>query len=124
MIVDVHAHYHPRPYIEALERAGVVRAGRGGMGGHPDTDDEAHIQKRLEMMEHAGVGMQVLSPAAGRAPYAKDEPAPSRRPGSATTSTPSSSRVTRTSSRPSSRCRCPTSTPRCASCGAAWTSWA
>lgn len=25
MIIDVHAHYHPRPYIEALERAGVVR---------------------------------------------------------------------------------------------------
>jgi hypothetical protein len=42
MIVDVHAHYHPRSYIEALERAGVVRAGRGGMAGHPDTDDAAH----------------------------------------------------------------------------------
>src|ERR671924_2039789 len=75
MIVDVHAHYHPRSYIEALERADVVQTGRGGMAGHPDTDDEEHIQKRLEMMEQAGVGMQVLSPAAGRAPYAKDETA-------------------------------------------------
>jgi hypothetical protein len=47
MIVDVRAHHHPRPYNEALERAGVVRAGGGGMAGHPDTDDEEHIQKRL-----------------------------------------------------------------------------
>jgi hypothetical protein len=46
MIVDVHAHYHPRAYNEALERAGVVRAG-GGMAGHPDTGDEEHIQKCL-----------------------------------------------------------------------------
>src|ERR687887_2829594 len=75
MIVDVHAHYHPRAYNEAIERAGVVRAGGGSMAGHPDTDDEAHIQKRLEMMEEAGVGLQVLSPAAGRAPYAKDQTA-------------------------------------------------
>jgi hypothetical protein len=70
MIVDAHAHYHPHPYIAALERAGVVRAGRGGMTGHPDTDDAEHLQKRLEMMAQAGVRMQVLSPAAGRAPYA------------------------------------------------------
>jgi len=75
MIVDVHAHYHPGAYNEALERAGVVRAGSGGMAGHPDTDDAEHIQQRLQMMEQAGVGMQVLSPAAGRAPYAKDETA-------------------------------------------------
>ena len=80
MIVDVHAHYHPRPYNQALERAGVVRAGGGSMAGHPDTDDEEHIQKRLEMMEEAGVGLQVLSPAAGRAPYGKDEPRRSKRP--------------------------------------------
>ena len=75
MIVDVHAHYHPRPYNEAIERSGVVRPGGGSMPGHPDTDDEEHIQKRMEMMEQAGVGIQVLSPAAGRAPYAKGETA-------------------------------------------------
>ncbi len=50
MIVDVHAHYHPRAYNEALARAGVVRAGGGGMAGHPDTDDEEHIQQRLHWM--------------------------------------------------------------------------
>jgi len=45
------------------------------MAGHPDTDDAEHIQQRLEMMQQAGVGLQVLSPAAGRAPYARDETA-------------------------------------------------
>src|SRR5205823_1496125 len=40
---------------------------------HPDTDEEAHIQTRLQMMDEAGVGLQVLSPAAGRAPYGADE---------------------------------------------------
>jgi predicted TIM-barrel fold metal-dependent hydrolase len=74
MIVDVHAHYHPRAFTEALAR--LEHRGRpGGFAGHPDTDDEAHVQTRLEMMEDAGVGMQVLSPAAGRAPYGQDETA-------------------------------------------------
>ncbi|HTE83108.1 MAG TPA: amidohydrolase family protein [Dehalococcoidia bacterium] len=75
MIIDVHAHYHPRRYNEAL--AGITGRPAAGfaMAPHPDTDDEDHIQKRLEMMAEAGVGMQVLSPAAGRAPYAKDEAA-------------------------------------------------
>ena len=73
MIVDAHAHYHPRAYNEALDRiAGRPLGGFAG-GVHPDTDDEAHIERRLQMMQEAGVGMQVLSPAAGRAPYAQDE---------------------------------------------------
>ena len=67
MILDVHAHYHPRSYMEALDRIGVRRGG-GTLGRHPETDDEAHIQGRLELMEQAGVSLQVLSPAAGRAP--------------------------------------------------------
>ena len=64
MIIDAHAHYHPRRYNEALNRMGIN--GRP-MEPHPDTDDAEHIEKRLEMMEAAGVGLQVLSPAAGRA---------------------------------------------------------
>lgn len=48
MIIDVHAHYHPRAYNEALERAGVVRAGRGSMPGHPDTKDDDAIHRRAE----------------------------------------------------------------------------
>jgi 6-methylsalicylate decarboxylase len=75
MIVDVHAHYHPRAYNAALDRiAGRALGGFAG-GVHPDTDDDAHIEQRLQMMADAGVGMQVLSPAAGRAPYAADQAA-------------------------------------------------
>src|ERR1041384_6608561 len=74
MIVDVHAHYHPRAYQQALarlpERAG---GGRGFAGGsHPVTDDAAHVATRLQMMDDAGVGVQILSPAAGWAPYSAD----------------------------------------------------
>jgi predicted TIM-barrel fold metal-dependent hydrolase len=42
---------------------------------HPDTDDPAHIETRLREMDEAGVALQVLSPAAQRAPYGKDEAA-------------------------------------------------
>jgi predicted TIM-barrel fold metal-dependent hydrolase len=79
MIVDAHAHYHPRAYEEALAR--MPRRGRasGFAGGHqPVTDDEAHVRTRLDMMDEAGVRLQVLSPAAGWAPYSEDESAASR----------------------------------------------
>jgi 6-methylsalicylate decarboxylase len=72
MIVDVHAHHHPRPYTEALA-ALYPGANMRGFGRHPDTDDEDDIAARLAMMDAAGVGLQVLSPAAGRAPYGADE---------------------------------------------------
>src|SRR6266545_3585719 len=75
MIVDVHAHYHPRAYNQALDRLTGRSLGGFGGGRHPDTDEEAHIQTRLQMMDDAGVGLQVLSPAAGRAPYGADESA-------------------------------------------------
>jgi 6-methylsalicylate decarboxylase len=74
MIVDVHAHYHPRAYHEALSRMPGFGGGSGfAAGSQPVTDDEPHIQTRLEMMDDAGVGLQVLSPAAGWAPYSVDE---------------------------------------------------
>src|SRR4051794_33059985 len=69
MIIDVHGHYHPRRFNAALDAMGIN--GRP-MEPHPDTDDADHIEKRLQLMEDAGVGMQVLSPAAGRAPYGAD----------------------------------------------------
>ncbi|MGH2365775.1 MAG: amidohydrolase family protein [Chloroflexota bacterium] len=72
MIVDVHAHYHPSGFNQALGRLTQGRVA-GGFPGQPDTDEEGHLQQRLDMMEQAGVGMQVLSPAAGRAPYGADE---------------------------------------------------
>jgi predicted TIM-barrel fold metal-dependent hydrolase len=71
MIIDVHAHYHPRAFLAALSKA----MGReiGPFAPHPDTDDAGHIETRLREMDEAGVGLQVLSPAAGRAPYGADE---------------------------------------------------
>ncbi|HLY84469.1 MAG TPA: amidohydrolase family protein [Acidimicrobiales bacterium] len=72
MIVDVHAHHHPHAYTEALS-ALYPGARVGRVWPYPDTDEEAHIEARLALMETAGVGMQVLSPAAGRAPYGVDE---------------------------------------------------
>jgi predicted TIM-barrel fold metal-dependent hydrolase len=76
MIVDVHAHYHPRTFEEALGRLPDRPRGSGFAGGrHPVTDDEAHVQTRLQMMDEAGVGVQVLSPAAGWAPYSDDQAA-------------------------------------------------
>jgi len=76
MIVDVHAHYHPRAYEEAMARLpGRTRASGFAGGRQPITDDEAHVQTRLQMMDEAGVGMQVLSPAAGWAPYSADQSA-------------------------------------------------
>jgi predicted TIM-barrel fold metal-dependent hydrolase len=71
MIVDVHAHYHPRAYLEALQK--LYGRPVGGFAPHPDTDDEAHIEARLELMRDAGVRLQVLSPAAARAPYGESE---------------------------------------------------
>jgi predicted TIM-barrel fold metal-dependent hydrolase len=76
MIVDVHAHYHPRAYHEALGRMpGWGRGGGFASGQQPVTDDAEHVRTRLGMMDEAGVGMQVLSPAAGWAPYSTDEAA-------------------------------------------------
>jgi 6-methylsalicylate decarboxylase len=76
MIVDVHAHYHPRAYEQALPRPQGRTRGTGFTGGqHPVTDDADHVKRRLEMMDEAGVGIQVLSPAAGWAPYSEDQAA-------------------------------------------------
>ena len=72
MIIDAHAHYHPVAYSEALAALPAVARG-GGFPGHPDTDTPEDIERRLAMMHEAGVGLQVLSPAANRAPYSPDE---------------------------------------------------
>ena len=73
MIVDVHAHYHPRAFNEALARMTGRPAAGFAMAPHPDTDDAGEVDRRLAMMAAAGVGLQVISPAAGRAPYGADE---------------------------------------------------
>src|SRR3954447_8576077 len=68
MIIDAHAHYHPARFVAAIQRLGYP-----GTFGGPVTDDADHLKRRLDMMDAAGVGLQVLSPAAGHAPYAVDE---------------------------------------------------
>src|SRR5262249_30275416 len=74
MIVDVHAHYHPRAYESALGRLpGGTRDRAFAGGSQPVTDDAVHVESRLQMMDDAGLGWQVLSPAAGWAPYSSDE---------------------------------------------------
>jgi len=75
MIVDVHAHYHPRAYSEALASATGRPLSNFAMGANVDTDDDDHLKKRLEMMDEAGVRMQVVTPAGGRAPYLAGEAA-------------------------------------------------
>src|SRR5438309_9616760 len=51
---------------------GSAASGFAG-GRQPVTDHDRHVRTRLEMMDDAGVQLQVLSPAAGWAPYADDE---------------------------------------------------
>jgi hypothetical protein len=64
VIVDAHAHYHPRAYAEALAKLPSRGASASGFAGgqQPVTDDDGHVQTRLEMMDEARVGLQVLSP--------------------------------------------------------------
>ena len=70
MIVDIHAHYHPAAYCEALTK--LYGRAVTNMRPHLDTDDPEHIKTRLKQMDEAGVRLQVLSPAAGHAPYGED----------------------------------------------------
>jgi predicted TIM-barrel fold metal-dependent hydrolase len=71
-IVDIHAHHHSDAYTAALAPLYPGLPPRF-YGAHPDTDDEEHVAARLAMMDAAGVSLQVLSPAALRAPYGIDE---------------------------------------------------
>ena len=75
MIVDIHAHYFPKTYIELLMRIGgrsLPEAARPITARPMREDDPNDIQTRLERMDDAGVQLQVLSPAASP-PYAEKE---------------------------------------------------
>ena len=71
-IVDIHAHHHPDAYTAAVAPL-YSRAPTRMFASDPETNEEEHVQARLAMMDAAGVGLQVLSPAATRAPYGVDE---------------------------------------------------
>jgi 6-methylsalicylate decarboxylase len=75
LIVDVHAHYFPKAYNDALMRIGgrsLPEAARAITARPMRDDDLSGIPLRLGQMDEAGVLMQVLSPAASP-PYAEKE---------------------------------------------------
>ena len=125
MIVDIHAHYFPKAYNDLLMRIGgrsLPEAARPITARPLRNDDPSGIATRLEQMDDAGVRMQVLSPAASP-PYAEKEADAVEAARLINDSYAElAARSTRASSRRWSRCRCPTSTPRCARWSAGWTS--
>jgi predicted TIM-barrel fold metal-dependent hydrolase len=77
MIIDVHAHCASVAYQEMLQARGAVRRGniepyppRPGAAPPPQNDSPADIEARLQIMDEAGVQMQVLSFPPG--PYLPD----------------------------------------------------
>lgn len=111
MLIDIHAHHHPLAYLEAVTPM-IGEPRRASFLGQVDTDEAGSIQKRLEMMDAAGVALQVLSPMAGLAPYSPDAAVAAKAAVIGNAPTPSSWPATRPGSRPSSACRFPTSTLR------------
>src|SRR5262245_34641447 len=75
MIVDIHAHYFPKVYNDALLRIGgrsLPEAARPRTARTIRNDDPSGLPERLQQMDDAGVQMQILSPAASP-PYAEKE---------------------------------------------------
>ncbi len=61
MVVDVHAHFHPRAYLNILEEQLGRRRWPAHWDRYPHTDSLEDVAGRLELMEAAGVDVQVLS---------------------------------------------------------------
>src|SRR5262249_61296592 len=75
MIVDIHAHYFAKEYIDLLMSIGgrsVPEAARALTAGQLRRDDVAGVAARLSPMDEAGVQVQGLFPAP-RPPDAEKE---------------------------------------------------
>jgi predicted TIM-barrel fold metal-dependent hydrolase len=72
LIVDLHAHYWPAPYLDQLERCGAdVSYQRKQLWA---SDSEPDVARRIRMMDDARVDVQVISPG-GPMPYFSSEDA-------------------------------------------------
>jgi predicted TIM-barrel fold metal-dependent hydrolase len=74
MICDVHAHYIPKQFSDFMGERFTPAVGvpnPAGIARHPVSDSATDIQGRLELMDAAGVEIQILSPH--RQPYLPDE---------------------------------------------------
>jgi predicted TIM-barrel fold metal-dependent hydrolase len=72
MRIDVHAHYFPAPYLDLIDALGrgEVETSMGRRGAKRTHAEDAAL--RLDAMDRAGVGMQILSIATG-GPYIANE---------------------------------------------------
>jgi predicted TIM-barrel fold metal-dependent hydrolase len=59
-VIDVHCHHYPRRYTDLMTRLEGPAHPRFR---HPSTDDPAQVQARLELMNAAGVDVQMLCPS-------------------------------------------------------------
>lgn len=59
--IDTHAHLYPERYLDRLEALGAPAASTAVARGIGADDSPADIARRLEMMDTAGVAVQVLS---------------------------------------------------------------
>jgi 6-methylsalicylate decarboxylase len=71
MLIDVHVHHSPKAYTDAMARySGQSRS--PGWAVQPHTDSTEDVARRLELMDEAGVDLQVLSHGI-MAPYLRAE---------------------------------------------------
>jgi 6-methylsalicylate decarboxylase len=66
--IDVHAHYYPQDVVDQFARLGSTRAYGGPSGG-------LTLAQRLELMDRAGIDVQVLSVGVGQPYFAEAEKA-------------------------------------------------
>jgi len=66
--IDIHGHYFPNEYLDMLDRFGGGGTGTAIARNAPGSGSPQELQSRFQMMDRAGVKMQILS-AAPQLPY-------------------------------------------------------